>query len=219
MVQVPVYSAEGKELRQEDFDESIFGEKVLRRTLSGVIRSYIRNKRQGTHSTKTRSLVAGSNRKLWRQKGTGRARVGDRRPPHWRGGGTAHGPHTRDYWRRIPKRLRRTALDSALLHKFKDGKVSVVEGLDFSDAPRTSKVSHFLKTSQLTKRVLFALQGYDQNFAKSVRNIPKVEACELRELNAYDVLFKGHLVLTLEAFQNLRDHKKTFVSEGAEKSA
>lgn len=204
MVKVPVYDATGKEVRKVDFDESVFGEKVLKKTLKNVVVSYARNQRQGNASVKPRGQVSGSNRKLWRQKGTGRARVGDRRPPHWRGGGVAHGPKAHSYYRRIPARLRRMALASALLSKFKDGEVRVFEGLSFDDGPKTKTVAGFLKGSETKGSSLFTLAGYDENFVKSTRNIQKVRVRELRDLNAYDVMRHVNLVISADALENLK---------------
>lgn len=204
MIKVPVYDADGKEVRTVDFDESVFGDKVLAKTLKTVVVAYGRNKRQGNASVKTRGMVSGSNRKLWKQKGTGRARVGDRRPPHWRGGGIAHGPKVRNFYRRIPARLRHIALASALLSKFKDGEVRVVEGLKFDEGPKTKAIAGFLKSSETKGSSLFALAGYDENFVKSVRNIQKVRVRELRDLNAYDVMRHVNLVLSADALEGLK---------------
>jgi large subunit ribosomal protein L4 len=203
MVKVPVYNAEGKQVRKADFDESVFGEKVLTKTLQGVVLGYARNLRQGNAHSKTRGDVAGANRKLWKQKGTGKARVGDRRSPT-RGGGVAHGPKSRDWVRPIPKKLRHAALYSALLSKFKDGEVCVVEGMAFADGPKTRRVASFLSATETPANSLFAVLNYDENFLKSVRNLPRTELREFRELNAYEVMKARRLVLSSEAFAFLQ---------------
>jgi len=204
MLKVSVLDQNGKEVRKADFDESVLGDKVLTRTLRNVVISYGRNKRQGTHAAKDRGDVAGSNRKLWKQKGTGRARCGDRRPPHWRGGGLAMGPHPIDYNFRIPARLRHVALRSALLSKFKDGEVCVVEGMSFKDGPKTKRVAGFLSGAKVKGSALFAIAGRDESFHKSVRNIQRVKLRELRELNAYDVMRHAQLVISSEAFEAIK---------------
>ncbi|MCA8938474.1 MAG: 50S ribosomal protein L4, partial [Planctomycetes bacterium] len=193
----------GKEVRKVDFDESIFGEKVLTKTLHQVVVAYGRNQRQGTHSTKTRSEVSGSRRKMWKQKGTGRARAGDKRPPHWRGGGMAHGPRPKDYYSRIPARLRHTALKSALLSKFRDGEVKVLDGVSL-EAPQTKVVAGFLKGAIEKGSTLFALGQADENFYLSARNIQRTKVKVVREVNAYDIMRHGNLVLTMEALEALK---------------
>lgn len=208
MVKIPVYDAQGKEVRSVDFDESVFGDKVLTKTLHTVVVAYARNKRQGTHSTKTRSDVSGSRRKMWKQKGTGRARAGDKRPPHWRGGGVAHGPHPRNYVRRIPARLRQTALASAMLGKLRDGEVCAVEGLSFEHGPRTKVVAGFLagagfRSSEGKGSALIATLNHDENLAMSARNLSRTSVRMLRELNAYDLLMHKRLVLTVDALEQL----------------
>lgn len=213
MVQVSVYDAEGAEVRKENFDESVFGEKVLTKTLHLVVVAYGRNKRQGTHSTKTRSDVSGSRRKMWKQKGTGRARAGDKRPPHWRGGGVAHGPKPRDYYSKIPARLRHAALKSAYLSKFRDGEVCVVEGISL-DKPQTKLIAGFIAGAVKKGSTLFALGGPDKNFYLSARNIQRTKVKEVRELNAYDIMRHGKLVLTPEAFA----HLKAGVAQGGKDS-
>ncbi|MCK6438717.1 MAG: 50S ribosomal protein L4 [Planctomycetes bacterium] len=205
MAKVPVYNAEGKKTRDVDFDESVFGEKVLGKTLREVVLSYGRNQRQGNAHSKVRSEVAGSNRKLWKQKGTGRARVGDRRPPHWRGGGVSFGPRSGEWHKPIPAGLRKAALKSALLSKFKDGEVRAVEGLSFSDGPKTKKVSKLLEGIGEKRSTLIALAGRDANFVKSVRNLKRVNIRELADLNAYDVVRHVNLVLPVETLDALKN--------------
>ena len=204
MSKITLFDAQGEQKSQVDFDESIFGERVLTKTLREVVVAYGRNKRQGNAHTKTRAEVSGANRKMWKQKGTGRARAGDRRPPHWRSGGIAHGPRSRSWYRPIPARLRRTALNSALLSKFKDGEVSAVEGFDFKDGPKTSAVAKFLKTSKTEGSTLFAVSERDENFLKSVRNIQRVKISRVSDLNAYDIMRHSNLVLSPGALDVLK---------------
>jgi len=205
MTQIPVYNADGKQVRKVDFDESIFGEKVLTKTLQTVVLGYQRNLRQGNAHAKTRGEVAGSNRKLWKQKGTGRARVGDRRPPNRAGGGVSHGPRSRDWHREIPKQLRRTALNSALLSKFKDGEVCVVEGLSFNDGPKTGRVVKFMKGSNTPENAVIAVESNQPNLVLSVRNLQRTVVREIRDLNALDVMKARRLVLSAAALDALKE--------------
>jgi large subunit ribosomal protein L4 len=204
MAQIPVYNAEGKQVRKVDFDESVFGEKVLVKTLQTVVLGYARNQRQGNAHAKTRGEVAGSNRKLWKQKGTGRARVGDRRPPNRTGGGVSHGPRSRDWHRPIPAQLRRTALSSALLSKFRDGEVAAFEGLNFGDGPKTSRVAKFMTGSGTPANALIAVESNQPNLVLSVRNLPRTVVREVRDLNAYEVMKARRLVLSIAALEALK---------------
>src|SRR5262245_47744885 len=134
---------------------------------------YQANRRVGTHETKTRGQVAGSTKKPWRQKGTGRARAGTRKSPLWRGGGIIFGPHPRDYSYAIPKAKRRLALRSALYSKFRDGEVVVVEGLK-TEKPSTRYLAKLLKSLGVTGRCLIGLEALDHNLTLSARNLPGV---------------------------------------------
>lgn len=204
MAQIPVFNGEGKQVRKVDFDESVFGEKVLTQTLQTVVLGYARNLRQGNAHAKTRGEVAGSNRKLWKQKGTGRARVGDRRPPNRTGGGVSHGPRSRDWYRPIPAGLRRTALSSALLSKFRDGEVVAFEGLSFSDGPKTRRVAKFMAGSGTPENALIAVESHQPNLVLSVRNLPRTVVREVRDLNAYEVMKARRLVLSVAALDALK---------------
>ena len=165
---------------------------------------YEARKRQGTHSTKTRSDCSGSGRKLWRQKGTGRARVGAARAPHWKGGGTVFGPHPRDYGYAIPKKAKRKATDSAWLAKFQDREVLVVE--DFAlDLPKTSAVFDVLSTLGVVKNktIIGTSNERDDVLLKSARNIPRTSVEVVSRLNAYSLLYNNKVVLTKKAFNEL----------------
>jgi large subunit ribosomal protein L4 len=139
-VKVPCYSATGDRLDDIEVDESLFGEKVLAETTHQMVVAYALHKRTGTHATKTRGMLAYGGRKPWRQKGTGRARAGTRRSPIWRGGGTIFGPQPRQYNKKTPKKMRHAALNSALLSKFQDGEVVIVDGLKV-DEPKTKPMA------------------------------------------------------------------------------
>jgi large subunit ribosomal protein L4 len=204
MAQIPVYDADGREVRRIELDESDFGGRLLTKTLHGVVVSFARNKRQGTAHAKTRGEVSGSNKKLWKQKGTGRARVGDRRPPNRTGGGVSHGPRNHSFYRPIPVKLRTVALGSALVAKLRDGSIALFEGLDFADGPKTSRMAKFMAGSGTPDNSLIAVGGLDQNFVKSVRNLPRTVIREAREVNAYEVMKARRLVLSTDALEALK---------------
>ncbi len=152
--------------------------------------------RQGTHDTKTRGEVRGGGKKPYRQKGTGRARQGSTRAPHWRGGGVAHGPKPRSYRQRTPKKMIQLALRSALSDRAAEGKVAVVDAWGFA-APRTKDALAALGALGLDGKVLVVLGADDEVAAKSFRNLPDVHVLPASELNAYDVLCSDWVLFTL----------------------
>lgn len=205
MIEVQVYDAEGKEKEKISFDETVFGDKVKTRTLREVLVAYEANRRQGNANSKNLSDVSGSNKKPWRQKGTGRARAGQKRAPHRHKGSVAHGPHPRSYRVRIPTKMKRLALNSALLAKFRAGQVAVVDGLSF-DKPKTSKLTKMLRTSGFSSgSFLLGLEKEDRNFYLSARNIPRSVICPVSEFNALDVSRQRRVLLTREAFEVLKN--------------
>jgi large subunit ribosomal protein L4 len=202
-MELAVYNEKGKEVGQVSFDEKVLGEKVRRKLLHQAIVRYEANRRLGTHKTKTRAERRGSGAKPWRQKHTGRARAGTRRSPIWRGGGVTFGPRPRDYHQRMPVRMRREALKSALLGKFLDQQVKVIESLEY-DAPKTSRFASTLQALGLADTsCLIAARAPDVNVVRSVRNIQKCYMIPARNLNAYDVLKHKNILLTKETLEHL----------------
>ena len=207
MIEVQVYDASGKEKEKISFDESVFGDKVKTRTLREVIIAYEANRRQGTVNTLNLSDVQGSNKKPWRQKGTGRARTGQKHAPHRVKGSVAHGPHPRSYRVRIPAKMRKLALQSALLAKFRAGDVAVVDGLTF-DKPQTSKLTKMLRGAGLDHgSLLLSVDKDDRNVYLSARNIPRSMVRPVADLNAYEVAKQRRLLFTREAFNALTSAK------------
>lgn len=163
---------------------------------------YEANRRVGTHATKTRAEVAGSKKKPWRQKGTGRARAGSKKSPLWKGGGVVFGPQPRDYSYAIHRKQRQVAIRSALLSKFLDGQVVVVEDLDL-DVPKTKKVHQILKAIGVEGKCLIGTDAHNKNLAMAARNIPGVLVSPVSEFNARDVVRMPSVVLTRKAFDSL----------------
>jgi len=176
-----------------EVDESAFGEKVLYRTLKDVVVNHMANQRQGNHATKSRGQVKGTNKKPYRQKGTGRARAGDIKSPIRRGGGVAFGPKQRDHSYQAPVKLRRTALRSAIAGKLQDDEVVVTEFGEFS-APSSKAARKILSDLGSPKRAVIVLNEANENVYKSFRNFPKVEVRIGADLCAYDVV-NGGLVI------------------------
>lgn len=185
-----------------EVDLSSLGDKVLYRTLKEAVVMYQANRRQGTRSTKTRKEVAGTGRKPYRQKHTGRARAGSFQSPIWKGGGVVFGPRPRDFHYQLPRKMKRAALRSALLGKFLDGQVVVVEDLPQGE-PSTKKAFALLKAAGAEKSALLVVPHHDSVVLKSFRNIPKVDVRRLADLNAFDVLRRRFLLVTPEVLENL----------------
>jgi large subunit ribosomal protein L4 len=218
MVELQVYDADGKAKSKIKFDESVFGDKVKSKTLREVVYAYEANLRQGNANSKNLSDVAGSNKKPWKQKGTGRARTGQKRAPHRKKGSVAHGPHPRSFYVTVPPKMRRVALDSALLSKFQDSEVVVVEGLKF-DKPKTSKLASMLSASGLdVGSVLIGLPKLDHNFFMSSRNLQRTLVRPLAQLNAYEVIKQRRLLLTTEALDALKGGMQPVLEKAAEEN-
>jgi large subunit ribosomal protein L4 len=194
---VGVRDTSGKGVGTVDLDSATFGVRPNVALLHQVITAQLAAKRGGNQSTKTRSEVAGGGAKPWKQKGTGRARQGSIRAPHWRGGGVALGPKPRSYAQKTPKKMIRAALRSALSDRAADGKVLVIDGWGI-DAPSTKVAVAALRALETEGRVLVVLAEADGAAWKSFRNVPEVHPVLARELNAYDVLGSDYVVFTRE---------------------
>lgn len=203
-MRLPIYDKNGKRTPEIlEFDEHIFGDQVHEVVLKEAILMYEARQRVGTHSTKNRAECAGSGRKLWRQKGTGRARVGPLRAPHWRGGGRAKTPKPRDYSYTMPKQARHNALNSAWLAKFRDKEVLVIEDFDIVE-PKTKKISNLLISLELNDfRTAVCISEYHRNLWKSIRNIPSVSLDVLARFNPYVLLYNHKILMTKKAFESL----------------
>jgi large subunit ribosomal protein L4 len=196
MIEAPHYSSAGDKrdakfaLPAEYFDGSV-NEPVLHQ----AVKVYLNNQRQGTHMTKSRSFVSGGNQKPWKQKGTGRARQGSIRAPHWRGGGVVFGPTPRDYRTDIPRKVRQLARKSALNARAREGAVHVVERLAFR-APKTAQLVELLGSLGLGgQKALVLTAGHNPNAYLSGRNLPSVEVMAYPEASAYDILWSEAVVV------------------------
>jgi large subunit ribosomal protein L4 len=205
MLSLNVYNRAGESVGTVEVDPAEFGGKINRQLLHDVVLMYLANQRSGTHSTKRRGEVAGSTRKLFRQKGTGNARVGMRRTNKRRGGGTAKGPKPRDYEYHLPKKAVRAATRMALLSKFQDQEAVVIDDLTLPEI-KTKQMAGILKALNLEGTTcLITTAGLDQNVYKSARNIAGVAVMPAAELNAYAVLRPKRLLLTRAALDKLRE--------------
>ena len=195
MATIPVKDHTGADAGTAELDDAIFAVQPNVPVMHQVVTAQLAARRSGTQSTKTRAEVRGGGAKPWRQKGTGRARQGSTRAPHWTGGGVALGPKPRSYEQRTPKKMIRLALRSALSDRAAQGRVLVIDAWGF-DAPKTSAGVAALGALGIDGRVLVVLQRSDEAAAKSFRNLPQVQLIEVGELNAYDVLVNDWVVFT-----------------------
>ncbi len=198
-----VYTMDKKKAGDVDLMDEIFGVSPNKALVYEALKMQLQNRRQGDAATKTRSMIAGSTKKIYRQKGTGRARHSDNRANIFVGGGKSFGPHQRDYSYAIPVKARRGALRSVLAAKYKDGKVIIVDELKAVE-PKTSVMVKALKNLGVAKGLL-VIDKADFNLSRSVRNIPHVKLINANAINLYDVLRHEHLVITQPALMRVQE--------------
>jgi large subunit ribosomal protein L4 len=194
MPTVPVYNLEGETVGEIELSDKVFQASVNTALLHQAVVTYLRNQRTGTASTKTRAMVRGGGKKPWRQKGTGRARQGSIRAPHWRGGGVVFGPHPRDYSTQLPQKMRQAAIRQALSAKLTNGELKVVESLELPSI-KTKQVVDLLQKLALGDNTLLITADREENLKLSARNLPKVETATANRLNAYMLLKHPQVVL------------------------
>jgi large subunit ribosomal protein L4 len=190
---VDIYNVNKEKVGEVDLKEDIFGVEIKPHLLHEVVVWQRACRRGGNASTKTRGEVAGSGRKPWRQKGTGRARVGSIRSPIWRGGGTVFGPRPRSYAYTLPKKVRRAALKMALSSKLANGQLVILADYPYAE-PKTREFVQILKNFNLEK-ALFIIPEAHKNLELSARNVPSIQVLLTAGLNVYDILRYDHLVL------------------------
>ncbi|HEX8838033.1 MAG TPA: 50S ribosomal protein L4 [Candidatus Acidoferrum sp.] len=199
---VDVVNLDGRKVGQVELAEAVFGAKVNPHLLHEASRWYLRGLRAGTHKTKDKSEVSGAGRKLWRQKGTGRARVGSIRSPLWRHGGTVHGPEPRDYSYALPKKMVLGALRSALSAKLAEQKLTVVDGWTL-ESHKTQNLVAALEKLNRTKSALLVSHGENRNLELASRNIAGVKLAAPNVLEPYDVLKHDLVLLSKDAAARL----------------
>jgi large subunit ribosomal protein L4 len=202
MIEIPVLDTKGQKVGTEPLDPARFGERVRYELLKQAVVAYRANKRQGTVATKSRGMVDGSTRKLYRQKGTGNARAGNLRTPVRVGGGRAFAKINRDFTQKLPRKMRRLARDSAILAKAMSGAALIVSGIKM-EAPKTALLAGILRATETDRGAVLAVAAEDRNLFLSGRNIPNFALKLVSELNAHDILRARKLVFTPEAFKAL----------------
>jgi large subunit ribosomal protein L4 len=203
-MQFDVVNSENKKVGSVDVSDDMFGGRVNADLIWESVVHANAADRRGTHMTKNRSLVSGSGKKPWRQKGTGRARVGEIRNPLWRHGGTVFGPQPRSYDFRLPKKVERGALRAALAQKMRDGGLIVVDALSAGEV-KTKAAAELLKRLGVDGKAVVIDTALDEKFAKSVRNIDGVEFVASAKLNARSVMNATKVVATRGALEKLQE--------------
>jgi large subunit ribosomal protein L4 len=201
-MKVAVKNLENKKLRDIELPEEVFGYPYKEHLIHSAVLSYLAAQRSGTHKTKTRREVAGSGRKMWRQKGTGRARIGGIRSPLWRGGGTVHGPQPRSHADKLSPREKRNALKSALSRKLKDAEILVVDALEM-DSHKTRDLARKLEGLGVSGRALLVDTHGNENLNLAARNNSKVKTVDALAVNVYDVVDRAHIVVAEEALNRM----------------
>lgn len=194
----------GEVIGDFQLSDAVFGAPVHVPAMHQVVVAHLANCRVGTHNTKDRGDVRGGGKKPWRQKHTGRARVGSTRSPLWVGGGVAHGPHPRDYHQKVNKKVRRIALRSALSLKVMEEMMLVLDRFDI-EAPKTKVMLDFLAAVEGGKKTLFVIHETNMAVVKSAANIPGTEVLHVDSVNVYDLLNHDQLIATPEAVRKLEE--------------
>ena len=209
MASLPIYNRTGAEVGKYEIDPAQLAPRISRQLLHDAVVMYQTNLRQGTVKTKTRSEVAGTTKKMYRQKGTGNARAGSRRSGIRRGGGHIHAKSPRDWSYRLPKKALRIATRTALASRIADDEITLIDNLSFAE-PKTREMVAVLKALKLTdSSLLVTISEHDVNVYKSIRNLAGVSVLPVTELNAWNVLHPKRLLMTTAALDALREKATT----------
>ncbi|MBA2494314.1 MAG: 50S ribosomal protein L4 [Acidobacteria bacterium] len=202
-----VRNLENKEIGEVTLSDAVFGVELNESLIHAAVRNYLANRRQGTSATKTRGNVSGSGRKLWKQKGTGRARIASIRSPLWKGGGTVHGPQPRDWSYKMPKKMRRGALRSALSERLREGNLIIIDEF-IIDNPKTKGFINILSTLELADnkkqtKTLIVDSLDNANLVLASRNVKKTKITNGYGLNIYDLIYHEKLLISKAALEEL----------------
>lgn len=201
-MKIAVKNLSNEDVRERELPEGVFEYPYKEHLIHIAVDAYLAGRRAGTHSTKTKGGVQGSGRKLWRQKGTGRARIGTIRSPLWRSGGVVHGPQPKSYAKNVNVREKKNALRSALSQKVRDGELVVLESLEL-DAPKTGPFEKQVQGLGLEGKVLLVDSRENDNLQLAVRNNPRLKTVDALAVNVYDVVDRTHVVFSESALTRL----------------
>ncbi|AGT30564.1 50S ribosomal protein L4 [Geobacillus genomosp. 3] len=204
MPKVALYNQNGQTIGEIELNDAVFGIEPNKHVLFEAVIMQRASMRQGTHKTKNRAEVSGGGRKPWRQKGTGRARQGSIRAPQWRGGGTVFGPVPRSYSYKLPKKVRRLAIKSALSSKVLENDIVVLDQLSL-EAPKTKEMVKILTNLAVDRKALIVTDELNENVYLSARNIPGVKVVSANGINVLDVLNHDKLVMTKAAVEKVEE--------------
>ncbi|MDD6847211.1 MAG: 50S ribosomal protein L4 [Oscillospiraceae bacterium] len=204
MPSINVVDMKGKKVSTIELADSVFAVEPNEAVMHQMVVSYLANQRQGTQSALTRSEVSGGGKKPWRQKGTGRARQGSTRAPQWTHGGIVFAPKPRDYSFSVNKKVKRLAMKSALSSKVAENEVIVVDSITTSEF-KTKVMVEMLNAIGVEKKALIVLPEVDKKVIKSASNIPGVKTAQVNELNVYDILNAGKLVIAKDAVSKIEE--------------
>ena len=204
MPKVAVYNTSGSQVGEIELSDAVFGIEPNIHVLHSAVVLQQASLRRGTHKTKGRSEVSGGGRKPWRQKGPGRARQGSIRAPQWKGGGTVFGPQPRSYAIKLPRKVRRLAIKSALSSKVRDSDIIVLDELRMA-APKTKEFAKILNNLKVERKALVVSAEFDDNVALSARNIPGVKFITATGINVLDLLNHDKLIITKEAVAKVEE--------------
>jgi large subunit ribosomal protein L4 len=226
MTEVPVKNLRGEVVGSIELDERVFGLEPNRAVLHQAVVAQLASQRKGSHDTKTRAEVAGGTHKVYRQKGTGRARQGDRRAPHWAGGGIVFGPHPRSYRTAVPRKMRRLAMRSALSTRLAESALTVVEELQVP-TPKTREMAGVLRALGLERGALIVVPERDETITRAAANLEGVRTVTPGGLNLLDVLNYRHVVFTRSSAEavtqmmlaEVKRGDRTHTTDGAGRSA
>jgi len=212
MFKLAVYNQEGKKVELMDLDPKVFGEQVNLSDLYQAVNIYLTNRRRGTASTKTRGEISGGGRKPWRQKGTGRARVGSIRSPLWRHGGITFGPKPRSFRKELPKKVKALALKSSIIAKLKEGDLIILDKIELKE-PKTKEMKKILENflpkadSPMAKKIkekfLLLTDRITSDLKFGCSNLPNLTLLRAEDVNAYDILRFKKLIITVPALERI----------------
>jgi large subunit ribosomal protein L4 len=202
MPTVKVRNIRNEEIGDVELPDAVFGVELNEPLIHAAVKAFLANRRQGTSATKTRGDVSGAGRKLWKQKGTGRARIASLRSPLWKGGGNVHGPQPRDWSVRFPKKMRRGALRSALSERVREGNLIVLDSFTL-EQPKTKEFIKTLGALGANGKTLIVETGKNRNLTLAARNVKGAKIVGANGINIYDVLYHEKLVASRAAIEEI----------------
>lgn len=203
-MELNIVDSKNKKIGNLKVSDTVFGAEINEHFLHQVVVMQLANRRSGTACTKVRDEVNGGGKKPWKQKGTGRARAGSSRSPLWRGGGVVFGPKPRDYSYKVPKKVRKAALKSALSLLAKNNSIVVLDKLELK-SPKTKEVTDLLNNLKISEPALFLIEKDNVNLQLAARNLPKANVINLNGLNVYGLLHSSKLILTQDAILKIEE--------------